>query len=416
MRAQPAILSNGGIENPALTASGAAQPLAPLHVTPYQAFDALPDCYADLLGEMASANFSCSQAWFTAFAHTALQEGARLRLYGVESTEPRTRAFALLVAQTPAARRGSILRRRHIGEQTLSGLTGYQTYLYAPLVRNEDPRYEEILDCLAQHLRSERPRWEFIDFSAMDAEARSYDALAAALRRAGYVTYRYPHFLGMYEPTEGQDYAAYLASRPPSERKQIRNYERKERKLREQDAFEWRLFTSEAGLDQALQDYAAVLDASWKEPDHHPLFLPACIRAAAQAGALRLGILYLEGKPAATQLVFLAGRRAVFYRTAYDPAFARHSAGAMVKRCMVQHLLDKDRTVDEFDFGRDRESFKRIWATRERTRCGILACDRRTAGGWHALAAHSLFRCRERVGEATRPIRARIIEAWQQKR
>lgn len=416
VRAQPAISSGSPIANPALDVRSVGRLAATLHVRTYDSFDDLPGSYGKLLSTMGSISFSFSREWFLTFADTALQTGARLRLYGVESGTAPGGARALLVAQTPAARRGSVLRRRYIGRRTLSGLTGYQTYLYALLVRDGDPHYGEIFACLARYLRNERPRWQLLDFSAMERDAPSYGALLSALRQAGYVTSEYAHFLGMYQPTQGQDYGAYLAARPASERRQIKNYERKERKLRDSGSLEWRLFTAEAGLEGAIRDYASVQDASWKEPDHHPEFLPACIRAAARASALRLGILYLDGQPAATQLVFLAGRRAVFYRTAYDPAFAKHSAGAIVKRCMVEHLLDQERTVDEFDFGRDRESFKKIWASHERTRQGILAFDCRTPGGWRALGEHALFQCKERIGEATRPLRNSLAQVRQRPR
>ena len=384
----------------------ASRQQARYRVTTYDAFEDLPADYHRLFEDMARVNFSLSLPWFLAFTRTALQEGATIRLYGVESIGLESRAHGLLVAQTPAARRGSVLRDRHVGRRTLSGLTGYQTYLYAPLLRDDDPDYDEILTCIARHLRDERPRWEFIEFSAMDAEARSYRALMAAFRRAGYTVRSYPHFLGVFETTQGQDYAAYLANRSSSPRKQIKNYERKERKLIEHNVFRCELLTSEAGLDRALQDYASVLEASWKEPDHHPEFLPACIRAAAQAGALRLAIVYVEDRPAATQLVFLAGRRALFYRTAYDPAFAKDSVGAVVKLGMIRHLLDEDRDVDEFDFGRDKETFKWTWASKERTRCGMLAFDCRTLGGLRGLAVQLAFELRDWLGEISRPVRA----------
>lgn len=375
----------------------------------YGTLDDLPASYHRLFDDMAKANFSTSLPWFRTFVRTAMQEGAALRLYGIETTEnDGTVARGLIVAQTPAARRGAVLRDRYIGRRSLSGLTGYQTYLYAPLIRDDDPHFDDILNCLARHLRSERPRWEMIDFAAMDRNARSYDGLARALRAAGYVVRSYPHFMGIFEPTDSQDYAAFIASRTQSSKKQIKNYERKDRKLQARNDYRCQLITDEAGLDEALQDYAAVLEASWKEPDYHPEFLPACIRACAKAGALRLFILYLGDRPAATQLVFLAGRRALFYRTAYDPAFAKDSVGAIVKLRMVQHLLNEDGDIEELDFGRDREAFKKIWGTQERTRCGLLAFNCTTPGGWRGLAEQQMFEMRDWLGRASQPWRTRM--------
>jgi len=377
----------------------------------YHSFEELPPSYRSLFDDLAAVSFSTSLPWFRTFASTALQKGARLRLYGVESKGPEAVARGLLVAQSPAARRGSVLRNLRIGQRTLSGLAGYQTYLYAPLLRDDDPEFDEILHCLARHLRDERPRWEMIDFAAMDREARSFDGLVRALGTAGFVVRTYPHFLNVFERTTGQGYAAYIASRPPSAREQIKKYERKERQLRTRTTYRATLFTNEAGLNQALLDYATVLEASWKEADYHPGFMPACIRASAQANSLRLFLVYVNDQPAAVQLVFIAGKQAVFYRTAYDPAFATTAVGAIAKLNMVRHVLDEDR-IEEMEFGRDREAFKKTWASGERIRCGIIAFDCATIGGWLGLAEQILFELREWLGRATRPLRAR----WQQKR
>src|SRR3546814_20601395 len=133
-----------------------------------------------LVVAMAQVNFCLSRPGVLAVWQTAREEEPAIRLDGVEAAGPEPCAHDLLVAQVPVARRGSVLRSRHIGRHTLSVLTGYQTYLYAPLLRDEGPQHDEILDCLARQLRQARPRWAFLEFSPMDAEAPSYGALAAA--------------------------------------------------------------------------------------------------------------------------------------------------------------------------------------------------------------------------------------------
>jgi Acetyltransferase (GNAT) domain len=380
-----------------------------LTVKVFSSFDDLPDSYHQLSKDMASVNFSSSLLWFRTFQRTALQEGAALRLYGIESAAHEPIARGLLVAQTPAARRGSVLRNRRISPRTLSGMTGYQTYLFAPLLREADPDYDEILHCLARHLRSERPRWEMIDFAAMDRDARSFDALVRALSSAGFVVRIYHHFFNVFERTPGVGYAAYLSGRPPSARKHVKNQERQERQLKERFAYRAELITGETGLEQTLKDYAALLAVSWKEPDYHPDFVPACIRASAKAASLRLLMIYLDDKPAATWLVFVAGKRAVFYRTAYDPAYASKSVGRIATSRMVQHLLDEDH-VEELDFGRDREAYKKYFASSERVRCGALAFNCTTFGGLRGLAEQLLFELRGWLGRASRPLRARLQE------
>src|SRR3546814_10342074 len=97
------------------------------HARIYRTFAELPADYHRLFDAMTQVNFCFSLPWFLAFAQTALQEDAAIRLYGVEAAGPEPRAHALLVDQTHAARRGSVLRSRHIGRHNLSGLPGHQT-------------------------------------------------------------------------------------------------------------------------------------------------------------------------------------------------------------------------------------------------------------------------------------------------
>lgn len=373
----------------------------------YNSFEELPAGYHRLFHCMAEANFSGSLPWYCTFARTAMEEGAVLRLYGVESFDAEPAARGLLVAQSPAARRGSVLRNRHIGQRTLSGLTGYQTHLFGPLVREDDPNFYEILRCLAQRVRGERPTWEMIDFAALDRDSRTFHALVRALGSVGLVVRTYQHFGNVFEVTDGQDYTAYIASRPPWARRQLMRYERKERQLKKSGAYRANFITDEEGLDQALQDFAAVFEASWKEPDYHPDFLPTCIRAAAKAGALRLLVIYLGNEPVATQLVFLAKQRATFYRTAYHPDHARNSVGAIVKLRMIQHLLDQDH-AKELDLGRDREVYKKNFALKERFRCGILAFNCTTIGGLCGLTEQMVFELRDWSGRASRSLLARL--------
>src|SRR3546814_12069062 len=85
------------------------------HARIYRTFAELPADYHRLFDAMAQVNFCFSLPWFLAFAQTALQEDAAIRLYGVEAAGPAAPRPALLVAPKPAARRRSGLPRRPLG-------------------------------------------------------------------------------------------------------------------------------------------------------------------------------------------------------------------------------------------------------------------------------------------------------------
>ncbi len=111
------------------------------------------------------------------------------------------------------------------------------------------------------------------------------------------------------------------------------------------------------------------------------------IRASADAGALRLGLLYVADEPAAMQLCVISSGTAKFLRTAYDERFKHHSVGMLVIERVVEHVIDVDRVV-EVDFGVGDHSYKKDWATERRERWGIAAFNPRTARGLKAIVRH----------------------------
>src|SRR5207302_827569 len=81
---------------------------------------------------------------------------------------------------------------------------------------------------------------------------------------------------------------------------------------------------------RAIADYQTIYAASWKPPEDFPEFIPALIRLAAELGALRLGIYYIDGAPAAAQFWILWHGRAVIYKFAHDKQFDDLSLGTLL--------------------------------------------------------------------------------------
>ena len=80
-------------------------------------------------------------------------------------------------------------------------------------------------------------------------------------------------------------------------------------------------FAHDKGIDQAITDYRTVYDATWKPAELFLEFVPALIRLAAELKALRPGIYYLEGTPAAAQFWIVWGGRAFICKLAHDKRF-----------------------------------------------------------------------------------------------
>ena len=140
-------------------------------------------------------------------------------------------------------------------------------------------------------------------------------------------------------------------------------------------------------LESAITDFVAVYQASWKDPEPYPRFIPELCRTAAKLGWLRLGILSLEGRALAAQLWLHCAGRSMIYKLAYDEAFAHLSPGSLLTAALMQNAIDNDHAT-EIDYLSGDEAYKRDWMSHRRERIGIVAFNPRSLYGLAAAARH----------------------------
>ncbi|WP_198372367.1 GNAT family N-acetyltransferase [Roseomonas rosulenta] len=220
---------------------------------------------------------------------------------------------------------------------------------------------------------------------ALDPDDPATAALLDGLRAAGLVLLRFDHF-GLWQEVlpPGLGWAAYLASRPPALRNTIAR-----RLARAAGRLDFTLLDRPGpALEDGIAAFAAVRARSWKPDEPFPEFDGALMRALAQTGELRLGVLRAGSVPVAAQYWIVSGGWACVPKLFHAEEARADSPGTVLTALMIRHLLETDR-VGTLDFGRGDDAYKRQWVGARRQRIGVLALDPRHPEGLAALLRHA---------------------------
>ncbi len=352
---------------------------ARLEVCEYGGFADLPADVIALFDAAGETSFCLTRAWFERFAVRFLEPGERLSLLVTEGGADASKPGALVIG------RHRDRDRLAYGGRSFTSLDNFYSLAYAPLL---DPSCapRAILAPLIAELRSRLPAYDVLRFQPLDPRHPGFDALRVCLRESGYAVQAYRQFETWYEATAGLNFAAYLEARPAILRNTIR---RKRNGLEQTGQLRFRLIAGEPGLDRAIADYERVYGAGWKapEPEAATAFIRDLVRTLAAAGALRLGILELDGAPIAVQIWILWHGVATVYKLAHNQSLDRHSPGTVLTALMIERLLDGD-LAREINFGPGADPYKRAWASQMRGMQGILAFNRATLRGRLGIARH----------------------------
>ena len=329
-----------------------------------------PDC-AELFAAGARHSFQLGRPWFATVLAEAMPAGARGLFLLCRTGQGPGVLFAL---------------RTLAGGAGLEGLSTLYSCLYQPLAAAQaspaDLRAAGLAFggfCLG---------WSTVRLDALDSGWPGLPPLLEGVRAAGLAVLRFDHFGNWHENVAGRSWADYLAARPGALRETIR------RRLGQAEAdARVRLETidSTAGLEAGIAAYEAVYALSWKKAEPFPRFSAALMRAAAAEGALRLGLLRLDGRPIAAQYWVVAGGTATVLKLAHDTAARARSPGTVLTAAMIRGLLERDR-IAELDFGRGDDAYKSLWAGSRRQRIGVVLANPRRPAGLLALARHRLGR------------------------
>lgn len=343
-----------------------------LHV--FHDLDALPPDCETLFAAGAQRSFHLARPWFRTVLAEAMPPDARALFVLCRTGEGTdNRAIVLFPLRTRA------------GGTRLEALSAVYSCLYQPLAAVTATPAE--LFAAGQAFGRFCRGWSRLRLDALDAGWPGLQPLLEGAQAAGLAVLRFDHFGNWYEPVAGRSWAEYLAARPGALRETIR---RRLGQAEHDRRVALEVITERgAGLEAGITAYEAVYARSWKEKEPFPGFSAALMRAAAAAGALRLGLLRLDDRPVAAQYWVVAGGTATVLKLAHDEAARTRSPGTVLTAAMIRDLLDREELV-ELDFGRGDDAYKALWAGRRRQRIGVVLVNPRRPMGLLALGRHVL--------------------------
>lgn len=347
-----------------------------LTVCSFAGFDALPDHALNMLAAAGDECFFDGLNWFQSFSRYALDPGDQVRIYCVEDSSSSVGfqlILPMLVRNTP---------QRLWKPRKLCSLSNYYSSLFGPV--SNGTVVQKAAQELMRTIASESPRWDQIELRPLDHDSLLFGLLIESLQAAGFVVQTYFCFGNWYLKVQDRSFEQYFLGLPPILKNTVN---RKQKKLDKSGRAKLEIVTGGDLLEYAIEAFERVYRASWKNPEPYPEFVPGLIRTCAKTGALRLGLIHVDGQPAAAQLWIVQNRSALIYKLAYDEQFEELSVGTILTAALMKHVIDVDKVV-EVDYLTGDDAYKKNWMSHRRERWGILAMNPRTPLGALAIVRH----------------------------
>jgi hypothetical protein len=351
----------------------------------YQSFDAVPKNAVALFESAELDSFYFGHSWFKNYADHIPAAADQVRVYVVsdENGEDVLAVAPFMVKDKKTQNAGN----------ELESLSNYYSSLYSFAFKNEPSKLTASLLTLFQSVMDERPHFSTLSLRPLDNTSPAYGACVAALKASGFVVQEYFCFGNWTLDVGGRSFEEYFKSLPSQTRNTV---QRKEKQLFKREGVVLRIVTESQDVDAAMDQYEIVYRSSWKDDEPYAGFMRGLVREAARRSWLRLGVVTIDGEPAAAQIWITCNGIASIYKLAYDEKFGQLSVGSVLTKALMQRAIDVDK-VHEIDYLTGDDAYKRDWMSRRRERWGLLAMNPKTLRGQWLIARYLAGKVFKRV-------------------
>jgi CelD/BcsL family acetyltransferase involved in cellulose biosynthesis len=245
-----------------------------------------------------------------------------------------------------------------------------------------------------------------LDFSHVRGDGPFHDALITHVTQAGTmqrVTNRFSRAL--WKAGEGLD--DYLRNTLTAGVR--KEYRRQRKRLAELGQLEFRTLREGLEVDDWLKEFLNLEASGWKAREGQALGLNADHRnfvlAAAQQGFARgqvlLQGLFLNGRPVAMLLSFLAGRGGFAFKIAYDETLAKYSPGVQMMLDILENLHTDSRVAWMDSCAEpDHPMINRLWKDQK-----VIESVLASTGNWRGDLAVAVFPAGQRLVRLIRALK-----------
>jgi hypothetical protein len=289
----------------------------------------------------------------------------------------RSHAPALLKAAVSEAQAWLPLIEKRSGH--LIALANWYNFTWRPIFANAESEVAKmaLLRGLAQFARQQARR---LTLAPMPDEDGSASQMQAAFEAEGWTVFRAACDVNHVLYLKGRSFDAYWQSRPS----RLKNTVKRKGKA---GLVTVRIETEFAA--DSWRDYERVYAKSWKPSEGSPDFLRQLAERESVAGALRLGLAYIDGVPVAAQFWTVENGAALIHKLAHDAAHLQASPGTLLSAALFQHVIDNDR-VELIDFGTGDDAYKAEWMEEVRDRFALEIFWPNHPANWPHIAIRRL--------------------------
>jgi CelD/BcsL family acetyltransferase involved in cellulose biosynthesis len=260
----------------------------------------------------------------------------------------------------------------------------YKYFLFSEL--NDEERIR-CLSFIFQFLFRDYKNWDLIDLSGIPEEKSCFDVLKKAMEQKGLKNADFVSYGDWYLDEIEYSGDEYFNRLPEKIRKDVLYCKRR---LQKMGKYEFKLIRNGDEIDHYMDLYYEVYSKSWQEKEGiGPSFHRDLAKMAVKNGWLRLGFLFFNNFPIASQFWLICNDTAYILKTVYDQEFKKHSPGKILTSEMMKYAIDIDR-VKTIDYVQGDETYKQDWTPKRRERRGIVGFNNNIKGNYLELLTNKI--------------------------